>query len=44
MQLVLKVMDKIKIHTSGNGNLKDVIYNIYGREITENISGNKRRK
>lgn len=28
---------KIKIHTSGNGNLKDVIYSIYGREITENI-------
>lgn len=28
---------KVKIHTSGNGNLKDVIYNIYGREITENI-------
>lgn len=28
---------KVKIHTSGNGNLKDVIYSIYGREITENI-------
>ena len=27
----------VKIHTSGNGNLKDVIYSIYGREITENI-------
>lgn len=28
---------KVKVHTSGNGNLKDVIYSIYGREITENI-------
>lgn len=26
-----------KIHTSGNGNLKDVIYSIYGRDITKNI-------
>lgn len=26
-----------KIHTSGNGNLKDVIYSIYGREITNNL-------
>ena len=32
-----KSNDKVKIHTSGNGNLKDVIYSIYGREITENI-------
>lgn len=26
-----------KIHTSGNGNLKDVIYSIFGREITNNL-------
>ncbi len=26
-----------KIHTSGNGNLKDVIYHIYGRDITQNL-------
>ncbi len=26
-----------KIHTSGNGQLKDVIYHIYGREITSNL-------
>lgn len=26
-----------KIHTSGNGRLKDVIYHIYGREITGNL-------
>lgn len=26
-----------KIHTSGNGNLKDVIYHIYGREIASNL-------
>ena len=26
-----------KIHTPGNGNLKDVIYNIYGRDITNNL-------
>ena len=25
-----------KLHTTGNGNLKDVIYTIYGREITQN--------
>lgn len=24
---------QVKLHTSGNGNLKDVIYHIYGREI-----------
>lgn len=28
---------KVRVHTSGNGSLKDVIYSIYGREITENI-------
>ena len=26
-----------KLHTSGNGNLKDVIYHVYGREITANL-------
>lgn len=26
-----------KVHTSGNGNLKDVIYSIYGRDITNNL-------
>jgi len=26
-----------KLHTSGNDNLKDVIYGIYGREITSNL-------
>ncbi|KMZ55013.1 DNA mismatch repair endonuclease MutL [Dorea sp. D27] len=26
-----------KIHTSGNGSLKDVIYHVYGREITANL-------
>lgn len=28
---------QLKIHTAGNGNLKDVIYNVYGREITGNV-------
>ena len=26
-----------KLHTTGNGNLKDIIYNIYGREITKEL-------
>ena len=26
-----------KIHTSGNGSLKDVIYHVYGREIASNL-------
>lgn len=26
-----------KLHTSGNGNLKDVIYHIYGRDIASNL-------
>ena len=26
-----------KLHTSGNANLKDIIYNVYGREITSNL-------
>ena len=29
--------DQVKLHTSGNGNLKDVIYHIYGREIASNL-------
>lgn len=28
---------QVKLHTSGNGNLKDVIYHIYGREIAANL-------
>lgn len=28
---------QVKLHTSGNGNLKDVIYGIYGREIATNL-------
>ncbi len=26
-----------KLHTSGNGNLKDVIYHVYGRDIASNL-------
>lgn len=26
-----------KLHTSGNVNLKDIIYNVYGRDITNNL-------
>ena len=26
-----------RIHTSGNGNLRDVIYHVYGREIASNL-------
>ena len=26
-----------RLHTSGNGNLKDVIFHVYGREITANL-------
>lgn len=29
--------DQVKIHSSGNGNLKDLIYQIYGREIAANL-------
>ncbi len=32
-----KTNGRVRIHTSGNGNLKDVIYSIYGKEITDNI-------
>lgn len=28
---------QIKLHTSGNNSLKDVIYNVYGRDITSNL-------
>lgn len=28
---------QIKLHTSGNGNLKDIIYNVYGRDITSHL-------
>lgn len=26
-----------KLHTTGNGSLKDIIYNIYGREVTQEL-------
>lgn len=28
---------QVKIHTSGNGRLKDVIYHIYGRDVTKEL-------
>lgn len=28
---------QLRLHTSGNGRLKDVIYQVYGREITQNL-------
>ena len=28
---------QVKLHTSGNYNVKDVIYNVYGREVTSNL-------
>ena len=28
---------QIKLHTSGNGSLKDIIYSVYGREIASNL-------
>ncbi len=28
---------QIKLHTSGNNNLKDIIYNVYGRDIAANL-------
>ncbi len=31
------VNNQLKLHTSGNSNLKEVIYHIYGREITANL-------
>ncbi|MCR4946944.1 MAG: DNA mismatch repair endonuclease MutL [Lachnospiraceae bacterium] len=33
----LTVNGRPKLHTSGNGNSKDVIYKIYGREISNNL-------
>ncbi|HBA98209.1 MAG TPA: DNA mismatch repair endonuclease MutL [Lachnospiraceae bacterium] len=29
--------DQTKLCTSGNGNIKDIIYNIYGKDITSNL-------
>ncbi len=29
--------NKVRLHTSGNGNIKDIIYNIYGRDIAFNL-------
>lgn len=29
--------NKTLLHTSGNGNLKDIIYHVYGRDITSNL-------
>lgn len=29
--------NKVKLHTSGNGNIKDIIYHIYGRDIAFNL-------
>lgn len=37
ISISFKSNGKVRVHTSGNGSLKDVIYSIYGREITENI-------
>lgn len=32
------INNQIKLHTSGNNNLKDIIYNVYGREISRNVT------
>lgn len=37
ISISFKSNKQMKIHTAGNGNLKDVIYNIYGREVTNHI-------
>lgn len=37
ISISFKSNGRVKIHTTGNGNLKDVIYGIYGKEITNNI-------
>lgn len=29
--------NQLKLHTSGNGNMKDIIYHIYGRDITAQL-------
>ncbi len=31
--------NQMKLHTSGNDNLKDIIYHVYGREIAANLLG-----
>lgn len=31
------INNKIKLHTSGNSNLKEIIYHIYGRQIAANL-------
>ncbi len=33
----LIVNNQTKLHTAGNNNLKDIIYTVYGREITANL-------
>lgn len=37
ISISFKSNNQTKIHTSGNGNLKDVIYSIYGRDIANNL-------
>ena len=37
ISISFKSNGKVRVHTSGNGSLKDVIYSIYGKEIIENI-------
>lgn len=37
ISISFKNNNQTKIHTSGNGNLKDVIYSIYGRDIANNL-------
>ena len=29
--------NQVKLHSSGNNNLKDILYNVYGREITNHL-------
>lgn len=38
-QISFKFMsnNQLKLQTSGNGNLKDILYHIYGRDITSNL-------
>ena len=33
----LIINNNVRFHTSGNGNLKEVIYRIYGKEISDNL-------
>ena len=37
ISISFKNNNQTKIHTSGNGSLKDVIYSIYGRDIANNL-------